>query len=287
MATTFSPSEAEEINGRLGTAVQTYLSGIPDSQWLNLAWLNEEMLPPRFGITSSNTAESLNSMFDEAREINWKSALHLMLSKMFQQIGNRASECEGKEGVVRSVHTILLGFWEEKCAGYTLFRMGSDPEEKKYMVFEPRENAHQDVRSFNLNVNEKSCDCGIWQCNGYPCEHACAYYKLCKEDGVFQDVLDVVSPYHTYEYEQLLHSNNFYMVCLDRIVADRTTRPPIFNTTKKAGRPKKKRIRKRSRFADMPHRSNVKCRLCGLPGHNARTCPSKEDIPNGETMDLS
>ncbi len=55
----------------------------PNSQWTDA----NEHLPPRFGIVTSNTAESaVNSMFNAARDFLWMDALKNIIDVMIRQI---------------------------------------------------------------------------------------------------------------------------------------------------------------------------------------------------------
>ena len=55
--------------------------------WSNLQWTNcNTTLPPRFGIVTSNTSESVNSMFNSARDLPWMDALEKMVDIMVKRI---------------------------------------------------------------------------------------------------------------------------------------------------------------------------------------------------------
>jgi hypothetical protein len=55
--------------------------------WSNSQWTDSNQeLPPRFGIVTSNTSESVNSMFNSARDLPWMDALEKMVEVMLTRI---------------------------------------------------------------------------------------------------------------------------------------------------------------------------------------------------------
>ena len=73
---------------------------------------------------------------------------------------------------------------------------------------------------------------------------------------------------------------NIVPVCIESIAQDGNTLPPAPSKRKSTGRPKKQRIRKRSRWAHEPEKSNIVCSRCHKRGHNVRTCLAREDLVN-------
>ena len=65
----------------------TYIEDITTRRilWSNLQWTDAiEHLPSRFGIVTSNTAESVNSMFNAARDLTWMDALKKIINVMMR-----------------------------------------------------------------------------------------------------------------------------------------------------------------------------------------------------------
>ena len=59
-------------------------------------------------------------------------------------------------------------------------------------------------------------------------------------------------------------------VVWNSIMFDGITKPPEVRAP--AGHPKKRRIRKRSKFLNSAE-SPITCSVCGMKGHNKHTCP--------------
>ena len=155
-----------------------------------------------------------------------------------------------------------------------------------FTVLEPPRGAFSvNTTGYNLNVSSQSCDCGLWQEHGYPCIHAVASFK--KNGQSFEDLLAAVNAENTYEYNVQLFKNNFLTVCINKVVPDKSILPPQFKK-RKAGRTKKKRYRKRSRFSSTnPSMMTTRCSRCGLVGHNIRTCVARRAGSGEEEEDVN
>lgn len=103
-----------------------------------------------------------------------------------------------------------------------------------------------------------------------------AYLRLHRGLPFYQVLSAYVDPVYTYEAENEMLSANMIPVCIANIARDGKTLPPKPLNKRQAGRPKKKRIRKRSRWAHEPEKSNVICSRCHKRGHNIRTCVERE-----------
>jgi SWIM zinc finger len=258
----------------MGPVAKAYVAQIDHSQWRSTAWLDDEALPPRYGIVTSNMSESANSMFEKARDMPWKTSVHIILSKMVERItiiGKRKLE---KSGAVDHVSETLKGWWEHSV-GFTVIPMkNSKADLCLFTVVEQRNGLHaEESRSFNMNVRTKACDCGVWQEHGYPCIHGVAYFKGYKK-YTFDDLLGEVNEEYTYKNDKMLFETNFLTVCLDKVVGDGKTLAPAA-ARRKAGRPKKKRFRKHSRLSQGSNTSSsVRCSCCGEQGHHLRPNPN-------------
>jgi len=291
LAKTFSSTYAEELLRAMGRHVAEYVQGIEDPQWRSRAWLNDESLPPRYGIVTSNVAESANSMFEQARDVPWKSCVHMILSKMVERIADLSEKYSEKHGVVPDVVDALKVGWAD-CAGMKV--VGINEGGDTYTVFEPARGAFAvETTGYNMNVIMRACDCGMWQEHQFPCVHAIAFFKKIQNYSFEQLLLEVCKEY-TFEHDRQLFKRNFLTVCMDKVEADKTILAPVFKK-RKAGRPRKKRMKKRSRFTSnvaavgLAPSKTPRCRRCGLAGHNARTCIARQlemeelkRVPEGE-----
>jgi hypothetical protein len=275
LAKTFSPVKANEILDELTHAARQYLGCIPASQWRNTAWLDDPTLPARFGITTSNMSESANSMFESARGDTWMHSVKSIISKMTWRIGEIRVRHKHKAGVVEEVAAVLKDRWA-KCAWFKVIEL-----QENGIIFSvirrAKLSSDEDV-SFNIDEFNRSCDCGEWQDHGVPCIDAIAYFRLHKKVLLEQVLSEHVNHNYTYEIERMLLSNNLTPVCMERVCYDGSKLPPKDSTKRKTGRPKKQRIRKRSRWAYEPDKSNFVCSRYHERGHNIRTCIVREAL---------
>jgi hypothetical protein len=77
--------------------------------------LEDTGLPPRYGIVTSNSSESMNNLFAKAREGLWPFAIDNILGLMVNRISRFWEGHHGKTGVV--VTKYLTKMWE-KSAGF-------------------------------------------------------------------------------------------------------------------------------------------------------------------------
>ncbi|KAG7370301.1 hypothetical protein IV203_028047 [Nitzschia inconspicua] len=106
---------------------------------------------------------------------------------------------------------------------------------------------------------------------------AVAYYRWF-ETQTLQYIMDNhVSEHYKYKTVNELLKENIVPVSLDILDQDGVTLPPN-RTIRSSGRPRKKRIRKRSRFADDPDKSPIVCSRCKKRGHNVKTYVAREQL---------
>jgi hypothetical protein len=285
LSKTFSTTYADDLMQRMNADTREYVSKIDAQVWRSAAWLQDESLPPRYGIVSSNISESANSMFESARDVHWLSCINMIMTKMVERIATLSEKYRNHSGVVADVESNLRDHWNG-CVGMKIIPMNNEREEVFTVLEPPRQGVCRDQTGFNLNTSLKACDCGLWQEHGYPCIHAVAVFR--KQEISFADLLATVGEEHTYEWNVQLFKDNFLTVCIEKLVPDKTVLAPLF-VVRKLGRPKKKRYRKRSRVSTSPSPnppaggskktaggSKKKCGRCGGEGHNARTCGNRQ-----------
>ena len=259
--------------GRISESAREYLEEIPASEWRGTAWLDDPTLPPRFGINTTNMSESANNMFEEAREKSWLHSLVTILSTLMKRISTLREKHKGKEGVVHSIKSLLHDRWE-RVIGYEVHRSTATSEE--FTIVRKRSPVSDSFTQYTIDVALKICECGEWQEYGYPCVDALAYLRLHRGLPFYQVLSAYVDPVYTYEAENEMLSRNIIPVCMATIARDGKTLPPKPLTKRQAGRPKKKRLRKRSRWSHEPEKSNVVCSRCNHRGNNIRTCVERE-----------
>jgi hypothetical protein len=284
LASTFSPAVAEELLAHMSTETRTYVEAIPRNRWRNTAWLEDKTLPPRYGVLSSNMSEAANAMFEKARDGSWLNSINVILTTMVERIAKLRDKHEGKSGVVDKVVAILRKRWEY-TAQYNVIQVQQENNKEVFTVFHKQHQQEEGMigtensdscRSSNLDLELRRCDCGEWQEHGVPCVHAVVYFKEHVRMS-FEDVLSKVDSQYTYETERELLQKNLVPVCIDRIFPDGISQPPDNALlTKSPGRPTKKRMRSRSRWANEPSKSPITCARCGKRGHNVRTCLTRE-----------
>ncbi|KAI2512166.1 MULE transposase domain [Fragilaria crotonensis] len=272
----------------------TYLEGITASGvlWQSTQWYSDSpspspaQLPPRYGIVTSNTSESANSMLSEARNLGWLEAVNKILDIMTTRVcacRKKYAERDGSE-VVPRVAQILKRRWDA-AASMTVDELEVGCGDFK--VVEPisivDENGDDNVQRMARSYGDPDrvlvvkpylewCSCGVWQDFLYPCRHACAVFRKWQEKEFSYVLRSLVHPFYTFEFVHNTFKKNVFPVCLETTVYDGETKEP--NVPKRqSGRPKTKRIRKRSKFIESED-SPVKCSICGRRGHNRRTCPS-------------
>jgi hypothetical protein len=273
LARTFSTVDALELLNSVSESCREYLEEIEASHWRNTAWLLDSSLPPRYGILSSNISESSNNMFEESRVGTWLQTLDTTLIKMMERINFLRRNVGDKNGVVPKIVGIVKKRWEN-CAGFRVFEL--EENGSVFSVVRPARSATVDKTSYNIDVLNYTCDCGVWQDHGVPCIDGIAYYKLHEKLTVDQVLEGKIDSNYTYDNQRSMLSRNIISVCLNRLRPDDTALPPAASQKKNVGRPKNKRFRKRSRYAHDPESSSRSCSRCKMRGHNVRTCLARE-----------
>ena len=293
IAKTFSTRNSsrlfEEVR-RIKPEAATYLDEITDKDrvlWRTTQWYSSStavVIPPRYGIVTSNTSEAVNNMFSEARDLGWLECVNKLIDIMSTRIyvcRKKYSEREGSE-VVPRVAQIMKVRWDA-AASMTVVELESGCGDFK--VVEPSSLAEDDlaentVRSSagyldqnRINIVKPDlqwCSCGVWQDFLYPCRHACAVFRKWKEKDFTYVIGNLVHPYYSFEFVQNTFRSNVFPVCLETLEYDGVTKEPAL-PKRQAGRPKTKRIRRRSKFVELKQ-SPVTCSICGKRGHNRRSC---------------
>ena len=272
--------------------------------WSNSQWTDSNReLPPRFGIVTSNTSESTNSMFNSARDLPWMDALEKMVEVMLTRICNCRTKYRQRQEleIVPRAEQLLKKRWEA-TASMSVMELEEESgvfttTSCDYGGIEDENEGDEGGRSRHRNIGlplqrqsshivkpaVKWCSCGVWQDTLLPCQHACAVYRKWKEADFNYILLNLIDGYYTYGFVQSTFKKNIYPVSLDTLAYDGKTTPPV-SSKRSSGRPRKKRIRRRSQYAAAED-SPILCSNCGAPGHNRRTC-SRPPAPARQIPEL-
>ena len=157
------------------------------------------------------------------------------------------------------------------CGNFKLVEMSSlqeeDYEGDDKIGQTPLSVGSQDIHI--VKPAQQWCSCGVWQEFLYPCRHGCAVYRMWEEKELKYVLEKVVHVFYRYDYVQKLFNQNVFPTCIDNATYDGETKPPVV-TGRQAGRPRTKRIRRRSEFMD-PEKSPITCSDYGGRGYNKNT----------------
>ena len=235
------------------------MDGIPPHQWKGIAWSDDKGLPPRYGIVTSNMSESMNNMFRQARDGSWLRSLDTMLGTMLERISVLRKETEGKSGIIKNVLSRLRGQWEN-CAGFKVMEIKKGRSE--FTIIRQSRKARDNSNRYTIDIVEQQCECGIWQEHDFPCIDALAYFRLEKKYTLNHVLAKFVDKVYTYEHENELLKENIVPVCMETISRDGVTMAPKETFKRSTGRPRKERIRKRSRSVYPTKESTIVCSRC-------------------------
>ena len=196
IARTFSTlQEAELLRKlrRIKPAAEQYVLGMTNGMWRGTSWMDESNpIPPRYGILTSNSSESVNSMLAEVREVGWLEAVDKILDIMSTKISKRREKHKGRDGneVVHRALQVVMKSWDD-AASMDVFNLEDD--QNRFKVVDtcgvrrdatdttgsrdtaPLQSCQQSTHI--LRPLRRWCSCGRWQEYRYPCVHACAYFR--------------------------------------------------------------------------------------------------------------
>ncbi|KAH7859412.1 hypothetical protein Vadar_000761 [Vaccinium darrowii] len=214
----------------------------------------------------NNTSEAFNEAIKDARDQPILSMVETIRRYLMTRLQTRLQMCMGWQSTIcprirsRMEKTKkLMGECEVIYSGGTIFEVITV------------------LRSFVVDIGERTCTCRKWDVCGIPCAHGMAAIITHKGDP--QEYVD-----QCFHCSTFAKSYNYIIKPIpDQTMWVHTEFDPISPPPlrKKSGRPKKNR-RKANDEPENPKRGGVrkhyttlKCRLCKQPGHNARTCSKK------------
>ena len=181
-----------------------YLSNIDPKTWRCTAWMGNELLPPRYGIYTSNTSESANNMFKEARQGSWLDIIDTMLDITIQRnaaLFEKYKTNQNKQKVVSVISNHIKNLYNV-CSGFVVTKIDDDLGE--YKVNRSPYKIGDKPPSHCVNPKNEWCSCGKWQDREYPCIDAIAYFKNSEHESVENILMKYVLSYYT--------SRNLYYV---------------------------------------------------------------------------
>lgn len=175
-------------------------------------------------------------------------------------------EVNGKEGIVCHVVERIRERWE-KCTLYTITE--GTTAENKFTIARRGETPEESGKRYTIDVSLCTCEWGEWQEHQFLCVNAMAYLKLHKKLGLSYIMKEYTETVYLYETIQDMMKMNKNMVCMETVIPDGLTLPPVVKK-RSTRRPKKKRIRKRPHWDCDPEKSNIVCSRCKSRGHSIR-----------------
>jgi MULE transposase domain/SWIM zinc finger len=221
------------------------------------AWTFYSAALPKFGMATSNLAESFNSWIGKERT---ESHLDMMINisrkimVLFNERRKKYSKIQDTSRYPRRFLTNLKNVVEH---GKKLGLMGST--ETIYLVMD-KGFAH------TVDLAERTCTCGRFQQLEYPCKHVARVLQENSDDELIHSLVD---PTYTIEFLKGVYEFHIVPIRKEELETNDAL-PPDFQP--QPGRPKK--VRERTRGERGP---GIICSECNTLGHhNCRTCTRRQ-----------
>jgi hypothetical protein len=237
-----------------------------------LAWSTR----PRYGIMTSNVAESVNSWMESMRSMWPLRLFESWLAHVASKFHKRREEVRGMvDDNGRPLHlprSSMVKQWGEKKIDARRYEI-KPVAEQTWHVQQPSRG----FRIVTIAPGTRSCTCGVPLMVGWPCVHviAVALNQKMVVNQVTEDVFSVASLHRLYSTsaDHLLKTvDSSVVIAHDE---DQRVLPSVSDMEKKKGRPRSK-ARIRSRSEQRTSDKQVKCGSCGQLGHNKRRCTADE-----------
>jgi len=232
--------------------VYDYLMNIDSKKW---ALWNSPLI--RFGIVTSNNAESLNSWMGSLRDKSHLEILNGFVMKSAELVFKRFEEIRIENEIILSY--VMTSKIKPKLKEGIKGKIRKFDEQYFSIEYENGMNYR------TIDLVSKTCSCGEMKIFGIPCKHMAAV--IVSEKLNFPDF---VHPSYRTDTISALYNWRLFPVDPETLISDGQTKPPL--VLKKVGRPKKRRIRSRGEVSE---EDKVTCSKCNQRGHNIRTCVNK------------
>jgi hypothetical protein len=191
-----------------------YLVGekcIAADKWRSTEWLRNKTLPPRYGIGSTNSSKSTNSIYEEARQLQWLYCLDTILNTMCTRISTREAN-RNETGVVHKCAQTMEMRWKE-CAGMTTIQL--EPGGDGYKVTRLKKHFSNKIQKEILFMWAVA---RVWYsmcgCHGLLLSH---------QKQTLQEILasDAVSDFHKYPFYHYLMKRNINPVAMGTLITSK------------------------------------------------------------------
>ena len=231
-------------------------------------WANVFFPVPRYGILTSNSAESLNSSIEELR---YGSYLYVFASFSFNLAPSIFSYHEEFMKLASPLTRSSLNKW------FIALDHGKRREVTQIgpMMFgvSPQVTAKKPDKTIRIvDLSEKKCSCGSFQEEQFPCLHAAGAIYVMN-----LNFLDFIDSKYTVETLRRVYDCFLTPIDIAQVFVDgRTQLVPVRG---KRGRPRKRRFRSRGEGGEGIRKT--KCGNCGQSGHYATTCQQNTTSNSG------
>lgn len=245
-------SKMEAIRAQ-SKAAFTYLKAINKTLWTT-AYRSY----PRYGHDTSNIIESINSSWEEIRQLPPLLAMDAIYSKCMKMVYDRLHKPQ-KSPLLADIPMAKFQVRLKASQRYYV----SPSSNGIYQVQIPESG-----KKYIVNLADKECDCKSFYEYQSPCTHGIAAAKYQAEDPLSF----FFKAYSTRAYRKT-YSHPLPPISVEDLLVDDSIKPPTLR--KQAGRPRTKRIRKGEW-----QRKQTRCSNCLDWGHNKRSCRG-QPVSNG------
>ncbi|KAH9114585.1 hypothetical protein AeMF1_011335 [Aphanomyces euteiches] len=250
-------NEVDSMMSDLGAVhpeVADYLNGIDKTTWISAYFA-----VPRYGVVTSNAAESKNSWIDKERLTSHLAAVLRITRKINTRTADLSRNYSRRENVLCPRLVDSFKKMMDKALRREILDYGEICEVKRL--------ASNECRTVNLSL--RTCSCQVWQDRLYPYVHG--YAVILARRLQVSHYVD-----HVYTTAPCISATSVRItpVEIENCSSDSSTLLPLVRSTASSG---KKRITSHgedivSGKPNQKERKVTECKSCGMPGHNKTTC---------------
>ncbi|KAK3189310.1 hypothetical protein Dsin_028871 [Dipteronia sinensis] len=219
---------------------------------------------------SNNMSKCFNNWVNKDRDKPMLTLFEILRRKYMVRFQGKQAEAEAEK-------------WTDNMTPYVRNRIKEVSEDAKYLqVWYGRGDYHETVdrrRKTNIvHLGHRTCDCGLWQVSGLPCEHAAAAIIFER-----QKIQDYVHPYLTVTAFKRAYDGVINPIPDSSRWPNVEGCPPIPPDIKSRVERPKNRSRRREVDEGRPRKrsSTVRCTNCEQYGHNRSTCTNPRNPSMG------